>query len=199
MKRIVIASNNKHKIKEISQILCNYELLTLEEIGYSQDIDETGTTFLENALIKAKTINRFLKEKGITADVLSDDSGLCVNSLHGAPGIYSARYGKENNSKSNRDRLLSELESYEDRRAYFTCTMVLYHPNDTYESSVGNTEGIILKQERGNTDFGYDCIFFSLELNKSFGEATDKEKNAVSHRGKALTALLKSIHEKKDQ
>lgn len=193
MKKIILASNNKHKVKEIKEILDNVEILTLNDIEYFDEIEETGSTFLENALIKARTISEYLKLKNLDYDVLSDDSGLCCVGLNGAPGIYSARYaGEHGNSKANRDKLISELID-KNKEAYFNCTLVLYHSNGTYEYKEGKTYGKIINEEIGDTSFGYDCIFLSDDLNKTFGEATDIEKNKVSHRYRALEQIKELI------
>lgn len=193
MKKIVLASNNKHKIKEFKEILSNVEILTLNDIKFFEEIEETGTTFLENALIKASTISKYLKEKGLDYDVIADDSGLCCESLNLAPGIYSARYsGVHDNSKANRDKLINELKD-KDRTAYFNCTIVLYHIDGTYDYKEGKTYGKIIDEEIGDTSFGYDCIFLSDDLNKTFGEASSEEKNKVSHRYRALEQIKKLI------
>ena len=193
MKTIVLASNNKHKIKEVKDILGNINILTLNDIGYLEDIEETGNTFLENALIKAKTISEYLKEKGLDYDVLSDDSGLCCVGLNLEPGIYSARYaGDHGDDKANRDKLISNLKD-KDRSAYFNCTLVLYHIDGTYDYREGKTYGKIIDEERGDTSFGYDCIFLSDDLIKTFGEATSDEKNSLSHRSRALSQIKELI------
>ena len=192
MDRIVLASNNKHKIKEIKEILSNYEILSLNDIDFIDDIVEDGNSFEENALIKAKTIHDYLKSKDLEYIVMADDSGLCVNSLNGEPGIYSARYAKEHDDKANRDKLLKELEG-KNREAYFNCTIVVYYPNETYKTFVGKTYGEITTEEIGKTDFGYDCVFLSKDLNKTFGEASEEEKNSVSHRGRALKEVMKEL------
>lgn len=189
METIVLASNNKHKIKEFKEILTDYEILSLADIGFEEDIEETGATFEENALIKAKTIQEYIKEKGMDYIVISDDSGLCVDSLGGMPGVYSARYaGEHGNNVKNRAKLQTELEG-KDRTAYFICTIVVYYPNGEYKAFEGRTYGKITKEEIGSKDFGYDCIFYSDELNKTFGEATEEEKNSVSHRGRAIEKM----------
>ena len=193
METIVIASNNKHKIKEFRELITDYNILSLDDIDYYDEIEENGKTFIENALIKAKTIHEFLKEKKLDYIVVADDSGLCVDSLGGEPGIYSARYsGIHGDSQANRDKLLENLND-KDRSAYFVCTIIVYYPNDTYKTFVGKTYGEITKEELGNKDFGYDCIFYSNDLNKTFGEATEGEKNSVSHRGRAIHELLKEL------
>ena len=189
MKKIILASNNEHKIKEFKDILNNYEIISLKDIGYNDDIVEDGKTFLENATIKADTIHKFLKEKKKNYIVISDDSGLSVDSLNGEPGIFSARYaGVHGNNKANRDKLIKKLKGKE-KKAHFECTIVMIYPNGEHKSFYGQTEGVIIEEEKGKTDFGYDCIFYSTELNKTFGEATEEEKNKVSHRGRAIEKL----------
>lgn len=193
MKKIVLASNNIHKIKEFNEILDNVEILTLSDIGYLEEIEETGETFLENALIKASTISNYLKSKGLDYDVLADDSGLCCLGLDLGPGVYSARYAGEHvEPKANRDKLIKELNE-KDKTAYFICTIVLYHIDGTYEYKEGKTYGKIINEELGDTSFGYDAIFLSDELNKTFGEASSEEKNSVSHRARALEQIKELI------
>jgi len=190
MKTIVLATNNKHKLKEFREILKDYNIITLNDIEYFDDIEETGETFEDNALIKAETIHKYLKEKDLEYIVISDDSGLCVDSLNGAPGIYSSRYaGVHGNIQANRDKLQKELEG-KDRNAYFICTIIVYYPNGEHKTFAGKTFGEIAKEELGNKDFGYDCIFYSKDLNKTFGEASEEEKNSVSHRGRAISKML---------
>lgn len=192
MRKIVLASNNKHKVKEIKEILSDIELLTLNDIGFNEEIDETGTTFLENALIKAETVSKFLKNNNLDYDVLSDDSGLSCIALDGKPGVYSARYASDHDIKLNRTKLISDLKD-KDKKAYFNCTLVLYHIDGKYEYAEGKTYGTIIEEEKGDTSFGYDCIFLSDDLKKTFGEATDQEKNSVSHRFRALNQIKKYL------
>lgn len=189
MKKVVLASNNQHKIKEFKQILDNVEIITLNDIGYFDEIEETGKTFLENALIKARTISEFLKNKNLNYDVLSDDSGLCCLGINLEPGIYSARYaGDHSNGKLNRQKLINNLKG-KNKESYFNCTIVLHHIDGTYEYKEGKTFGKIIDEERGDTSFGYDAIFLSDDLGKTFGEATSAEKNKVSHRYRALEQI----------
>lgn len=188
MKKIVLASNNKHKVKEIKNILSDYDILTLNDISFYDDIIEDGKTFLDNALIKAKAISKYIREKGLNYDVIADDSGLCCNGLDGAPGVYSARYAGNHDDKANRKKIIEELKD-KDKTAYFVCCMVLYHPDDTYSSYEGTTSGVIISEEKGKTDFGYDCIFLSDDLGVTFGEACDEDKNNVSHRKRALEKI----------
>jgi len=193
MDKIVLASNNKHKISEFKEILSDYEILSLKDIGFDEDIVEDGNSFLENAFIKTDAVSSFLKNKGLNYIIIADDSGLCVNSLDGAPGIYSARYaGEGHNDQKNRNKLLKEL-SGKDRSAYFICVIAVLYPNGIKKSFEGRVNGSITEEEIGDTSFGYDCIFYSDELNKTFGEANDYEKNKVSHRGRAIEEMLKEF------
>lgn len=190
MKTIVLASNNKNKIKEFKEIFSDYNILSLNDIGFNDEIEETGETFLENAVIKAKTIHLFLKEKNFVYDVVSDDSGLCVEALNGAPGVYSARYaGGHGNDDENIKKLLKELEDKDNRKAYFICSIVLYKSDGKYYDVEGKTCGTITNKKIGDDSFGYDPVFLSDDLGKTFGQATADEKNKVSHRGRAIDEL----------
>lgn len=195
MEKVIIASNNMNKIREFSEMLGkDTQMLSLHDVGFDAEIDENGETFFDNALIKAKTISLFLREKGISAPVYADDSGLSVNALNGAPGVHSARYaGIHGDDKKNRNLLLKNLENITDRSAYFISVIACYYPDDTYVFGVGKTYGRILRREEGNGGFGYDCIFYSDDLKKSFGLATAEEKNAVSHRYRALKDVMTKI------
>ena len=188
--RLVIASNNAHKIHEIKQSLSGKfeEILSLAEAGVSHETIEDGETFMENALKKAREIAEIT---GSAA--LADDSGLCVDALGGAPGVYSARYSGDHNDKSNREKLLKELGDSVDRTAYFQCAIALVYPDGKELVAEGRTYGNILFEECGEGGFGYDCLFESEDLKKSFGEATAQEKNSVSHRHRALQALLEQL------
>lgn len=193
MKKIVLASSNKHKVKEFKEILDNVEILTLEDINFTKEIEENGESFLDNALIKAHEVSKYLKDNNLDYDVLADDSGLCVPSLNGEPGVMSARYTGDHDSKKNRDLLIKNLKDKE-KSAHFSSTIVLYHPDDTYEVGEGKTYGQIIDKELGDTSFGYDSIFLSNDLGKTFGEATPEEKNSVSHRYRALLEIKKYIN-----
>ena len=193
MKKVVLASNNKHKIKEFKEILDNVEIITLNDIGYLDDIDETGSTCLENSLLKAESVSKYLVSKNMDYDVLADDSGLFCVGINLEPGIYSARYaGLYGDNVLNRKKLLENLKG-KNREAYFCSVIVLYHIDGTYEYSEGKTYGKIIDEERGDTSFGYDCIFLSDDLGKTFGEATSIEKNGVSHRSRALKEIKKML------
>ena len=192
MNKIVVATNNSHKLKEIKEILKGYEILSLKDIDFNDEIVEDGNSFEENSLIKARTVHNYLKSKNLDYIVLADDSGLCCDALNGEPGIYSARYAGEHDDKANRKKLIKELEG-KDKTAYFNCTIVLYYPNDNYKVFEGKTYGIIIDEEKGESGFGYDPIFYSNDLNKTFAEATEEEKNSVSHRGRAIKEMLKEL------
>lgn len=180
---IVAATGNAHKLKEIRAILGDWKILSATEAGFFDEIEETGETFAENALIKAKAV---CEATGLPA--LADDSGLCVVVLNGAPGVHSSRYSG-GGDRENRRLLLQNLENETDRRAYFASAVALVFPNGETVTAEGRTYGSILTEERGENGFGYDSLFFSDDLGKSFGEADEEEKNRVSHRGRALAAL----------
>lgn len=187
--RIVVASNNKGKLSEIRSILGDkYDIVSLSDIGLDIDIEETGTTFEANAMLKAKAV---FDLSGIAT--LADDSGLEVEFLGGKPGVYSARYAGDHSDQANIDKLLNELVGVEDRRARFVSAVVLYSGADNIISVRGVTSGKILTSREGCGGFGYDPIFFSDDLGKSFGLASEDEKNSVSHRGRALSALCDQL------
>ena len=191
MENIILASNNKHKIMQFKQILNDDIIISLEDIGFYEEIEETGTTFLENALIKAKTVSEYAKNKGLLYPAIADDSGLEVDALSGEPGVYSARYAGDHDFKKNRDYLIQRLKPYKNKSAHLTCCLVKYYPNGEYICAYGKTDGHIIDEELGDTSFGYECIFYSNELNKTFGEASSEEKNLISHRGRAINELKK--------
>lgn len=190
MQTIVSATNNSHKVKEFKEILgSQFNIVSLSDIGVNIEVVEDADTFYGNALKKAKTVS---EATGMIA--LADDSGLMVEALNGAPGVYSARYGGEDgNSELNRKKLIQEMCGIKDRRAAFYTCIVLYFPDGKIITAEGRTEGEILTSEVGTNGFGYDSLFYSYDLKKSFGEATADEKNSVSHRGRALTALCAKL------
>ena len=191
MKKIVLASKNQNKIKEFNELLgSDFKILSLEDIGFGREISETGETCTENAKIKAETVAEFMKENGLEYPVLSDDSGLFINALGGEPGVNSARYAGDHNDASNRKKVLEKLENRMDRTAYFECALCYIYGNEL-RLFQGRAYGEITTEEIGKTDFGYDCIFYSADLEKTFGEATKEEKDSVSHRARAVEALKK--------
>ncbi len=184
-KILVVASGNKNKLREIAEIFNDYKVVSQGELGFHEDVEETGDTFAENALIKARAASAALG-----ATVVADDSGLCVDALNGEPGVYSARYsGGHGNDAENRALLLKNMEGKTDRSAHFTCAIAVVFPDGKEITVEGKTYGKILKEEIGTEGFGYDCLFESDDLKKSFGVATFKEKNQVSHRFRALQKL----------
>lgn len=187
---LIIASNNKHKIKEIKTILHDKfdAILSLEEAAIKCDPEENGATFIENALIKVNEI-----AKHTACAVLGDDTGLCVNALNGEPGVRSARYAGEHDNAKNRAKLLAELQKATDRTAHFSTAVALRYPDGKIVTAEGRVDGYILEREDGTNGFGYDSLFYCPEIGKSFGVASDSEKNSVSHRARALSNLLKII------
>lgn len=189
-KVLVVATGNAHKIREIAEIFTEYKVVSQKEMGFAEEVEETGKTFTENALIKARAA-----VKALGLPVLADDSGLCVDALNGAPGVYSARYsGEHGNDAANRVCLLKKLEGIENRSAHFTCAMALVFPDGKEITVEGKTHGKILHEEVGNGGFGYDALFESVDLKKSFGVASAEEKNKVSHRFRALEELRKYLN-----
>lgn len=192
--KIVVASGNKAKLREIAQIFKGYDIVSMQEAGFTQDIDETGETFEENALIKARAVSEALH-----CAALADDSGLCVDALGGAPGVHSARFcGRHGDDAANNRLLLEKLKDVpeKERTAYFESCVALVFENGENITASGRTYGRILEREEGGGGFGYDPLFFSCDLGKSFGVAAPEEKNAVSHRGRALAALAQKLKER---
>lgn len=194
MRKIVAATVNAHKLQEIRAILKGWEILSQHDVGYVGDVEETGETFLENAALKAWAVS---KATGLPA--LADDSGLCVRALSGDPGVHSARYASRDGSNAsdedNRKLLLKNMKDVGDRSAYFESAIVLMFPDGTQVTASGRSYGRILEEETGYNGFGYDCLFYSEELQKSFASATEEEKNSVSHRGRALRQLVEKLSE----
>ena len=187
--KLVVATGNAHKLREIAQIFTEYEVVSQKQMGFDEDVEETGTTFIENALIKARSAS-----KALGCIALADDSGLCVDALGGAPGVYSARYcGHHGDDKANRDLLLKNMQGETNRYAHFTSAIALVYPNGQEVVVEGHTYGNILHEEQGDGGFGYDCIFESEDLGISFGLATAEQKNEVSHRFRALQALREKL------
>ncbi|TDT58420.1 XTP/dITP diphosphatase [Fonticella tunisiensis] len=191
--RIIIASNNKHKVDEIKAILREFpfEILSLKEAGIDIEVDEDGKTFEENALKKAVEV---MKVSGEMA--LADDSGLEVYALDGEPGVYSARFaGEHGNDKKNNKKLLNLLKNVpdEERGARFVSIIALVSPDGEQIIGRGYIEGKIGYEEKGKNGFGYDPLFIVPELNKTFGELTSEEKNLISHRSRALADLKSKL------
>ncbi len=193
--KFVLASRNKKKIKELKTILLSegidVQLLSLDDIGYTEEIEENGSTFEENAVIKASCPAK-LGYIGI-----ADDSELCVDYLNGAPGIYSARYSG-GSDKDNNKKVLSELEGvpYEQRTARFVCAMACVFPDGDKIVCRGEVEGKILNEEQGEGGFGYDPMFYYEPFGKTFGETEQEKKNTVSHRYNAIKQLAAELKRK---
>lgn len=196
--KIVLASRNKHKIEEWQATLKKYidgvEILSLDDVGIFEDIEEDGDSFEENALIKARVAAR----SGYIG--IGEDSGLEVTSLGGAPGIYSARYaGEHGNDSANNQLLLENLKDKEDRSAKFVCAIGCIFPEGTDCGEVfrGETEGRIIDEYRGDGGFGYDPLFLYEPFGKTFSEMSSEEKNSISHRGRAIELFAKRLAELK--
>lgn len=181
--KIAIATNNRNKLKEIRAVLGGFfdEMLSLGDLGIDVEIEETGATLTENALIKARTIRDMT---GLAS--LADDSGLMCDALGGAPGVYSARYAGEEHDDAKNNALLLKNIAGKDRTAHFCSVIALCLPDGREYTAEGRVDGVITEEARGNGGFGYDPLFFSPELGKTFAEASADEKNSVSHRGRAL-------------
>ena len=190
LSKLVIASNNKKKRAEIEDILTclGIQVVPAEQTIFVEVVED-APDFQGNAKKKA---DAFMQANQCAA--LADDSGLCVDTLDGAPGVYSARFaGEHATDADNNAKLLHDLEGAGDRSAYFICALHLSIPNNKYITAEGRVEGLILEQETGDTGFGYDPLFFCPELGKTFAQASAKEKASVSHRGRALRALQQKL------
>jgi XTP/dITP diphosphohydrolase len=187
--KLIIASNNKHKIYEIKKILGTKfdEILSISEAGISHETVEDGTTFMENAIKKAKEIAEISG-----AYALADDSGICCDALGGAPGIYSARFSG-GDDEDNNAYLLKMLEDKEDKSAHYTCAIGLCSPEGELTLAEGYMYGSITKDRRGERGFGYDPLFIPTGETRTVAEMTDEEKNAISHRANALSLLLEKL------
>ncbi len=191
--KMVLASRNAHKIKELQTLLSQYiediEILSLDDVGIFGEIEENGETYRDNALIKA----RVAASSGYIG--LGDDSGLSVRALGGAPGVYSARYaGGHGDYAANNAFLLKNLEGESDRFAEFVCTLACVFPDEREPIVVeGRTAGVIIDSERGKEGFGYDPLFYYEPFGKTFAELTAEEKNSISHRGRAIELFASEL------
>ncbi|MGO0154655.1 XTP/dITP diphosphatase [Leuconostoc mesenteroides] len=193
--KLIIASNNTHKITEIEALLAaisiDLPVVSLQEIGDVPEIVEDGTTFEENAVKKVETIAKVAPNDYI----LADDSGMSVDALNGEPGVYSARYAGDHDDQANIDKVLQKLTQFpkEQRTAHFNSVIALHSPKGSNLIVNGQVDGYITESERGQDGFGYDPIFFVPSMNKTFAEMSASEKNAISHRGLALQELGKKL------
>ena len=182
--RFVLATHNPGKLREMGEILKDFgiEVVSPRDLGITVDVEETGTTFAENAMLKAKAIC-----KAANLPAIADDSGLCVDALGGAPGVYSARYGGEGlDDKGRYLLLLSSLRGAPTRAAHFACAVACAFPNGDTLTAEGRCDGSIAYAPLGEGGFGYDPVFLLPGTGKTFGQLTQEEKSAVSHRGRAL-------------
>ena len=190
--KFVLASHNKGKLAEMQAVLAELgiEVVMLAELGIDVDVEETGETFAENAALKAKAI---MAASGLPA--IADDSGLCVNWLNGAPGVYSARYGGLDDDAARYRLLLQNLRGATDRSAYFHTAIVCAFPNGDVLTAEGDCHGAIAFAPMGDGGFGYDPVFLVPSLRKTFAQLTPEEKNAISHRGNALRTFAAELKE----
>ncbi len=190
--QVVAATHNKNKVREFREILgpLGYEVLSAEEAGYFYEPEETGSTFMENSLIKARAIYAACHRAAI-----ADDSGLVIDALGGEPGVYSARYGGLEKNEDRVSLVLSKMENVpdEERTARFCCAIAFVSGDGTEVTAEGKVEGVITRAPEGENGFGYDPIFYSPELGMTFARAGADEKNAVSHRGRALRSLSEKL------
>ncbi|UII55089.1 XTP/dITP diphosphatase [Cytobacillus spongiae] len=191
MKEMIIATKNKGKAKEFVRIFepMGFQVKTLADFPELEDVEETGTSFEENATLKAETISKQLGKM-----VIADDSGLVVDALDGEPGIYSARYaGEVKNDEANMDKLLDKMKGMDHRSARFYCALAVASPAFHTFTVHGTCEGSILHERRGTNGFGYDPIFFVEAIGKAMAELMPDEKNQLSHRAKAIKKLEDQI------
>jgi len=190
MQQLVIASNNAHKIGEISELVGDIELLSLKEIGFTEDIPEPYHTFEENALAKASAIYKFSEK-----NVFADDSGLCVHALNGEPGVDSAHYSGERDDEKNLQKVLAGLKGADNRSAFYKAVICLVWDGEVYYFE-GICEGRIIDEKRGEGGFGYDPIFIPEGYEQTFAELPLSTKNSVSHRGKAVKKMVEFLSER---
>ncbi len=191
--KLVLASKNAHKLEELRAILSaqGVEIVLERDVGADVDVEETGTTFEENALLKARAV---MEATGLPA--VADDSGLCVDALGGAPGVYSARYGGPGLDDAGRCRLLLEnMRGMMDRRCKFVSCICACFPGGEIVTARGECHGTLAYAPRGGDGFGYDPIFFVPDLKKTFAQLSPEEKNAISHRGNALKVFGERLAE----
>ncbi|WP_042474898.1 XTP/dITP diphosphatase [Bacillus ndiopicus] len=187
-KQVVIATKNKGKAKDFEALFTplGYEVLTMFDVAPDMEIEETGTTFEENAILKAEALATSLQML-----VIADDSGLAVDALNGEPGVYSARYAGDHDDEANIVKVLEKLQGVpeEQRTARFCCALAVAGPKLKTYTVFGTCEGVILQEKRGTNGFGYDPIFYVPNLQRAMAELSPEEKGAISHRGNAIRKL----------
>lgn len=196
--KVILASQNQHKLVELSAILSQlgFEIALESEYGLHVDVDETGTTFEENSLLKAEAV---MKASGLP--VLADDSGLMVDALDGAPGVYSARYGHKNSDAERIEYLLSNLKDVpaEQRTAKFVCVITCLWPDGRKIVARGECPGVITHEVHGENGFGYDPVFYLPELGMTYAELPSEQKNAISHRARALQEFCRKYQQMQEK
>ncbi len=193
MTTIILASNNKDKVKEVKEILKGYNVISLKDAGIDLDVEENGTTFEENALIKARAVCKLTGKL-----TMADDSGLEIDYLNKEPGVYSARYmGHDTSYDIKNAALIKRLEGVEgqDRSGRFVCAIAVCFPDGREIVKIGTMEGLISKEIVGDNGFGYDPIVYLPEYGKTSAQLDPEEKNKISHRGKALELIKKELDE----
>ena len=194
MKQVVIATKNKGKAKDFEALFgpFGYEVVTMFEVAPEVEIEETGTTFEENAILKAETLAKMLGQI-----VIADDSGLAIDALNGEPGVYSARYAGDHDDEANMVKVLENMKDVpEDQRtARFCCALAIAGPNMETKTVFGTCEGMIAHEKKGTNGFGYDPIFYVPALEKHMAELSAEEKGAISHRGNAIRKLALQLAE----
>lgn len=194
MKQVVIATKNKGKAKDFEALFgpFGYEVVTMFEVAPDVEIEETGTTFEENAILKAETLANMLGQI-----VIADDSGLAIDALNGEPGVYSARYAGDHDDEANMVKVLENMKDVpeEQRTARFCCALAIAGPNMETKTVFGTCEGVIAYEKKGTNGFGYDPIFYVPALEKHMAELSAEEKGAISHRGNAIRKLALQLAE----
>ncbi|MFY0743563.1 XTP/dITP diphosphatase [Solibacillus silvestris] len=194
MKQVVIATKNKGKAKDFEALFgpFGYEVVTMFEVAPDVEIEETGTTFEENAILKAETLAKMLGQI-----VIADDSGLAIDALNGEPGVFSARYAGDHDDEANMVKVLKNMKDVpEDQRtARFCCALAIAGPNMETKTVFGTCEGMIAHEKKGTNGFGYDPIFYVPALEKHMAELSAEEKGAISHRGNAIRKLALQLAE----
>ena len=194
MKQVVIATKNKGKAKDFEALFqpFGYEVVTMFEVAPDLEIEETGTTFEENAILKAETLAKMLGKI-----VIADDSGLAIDALNGVPGVYSARYAGDHDDEANMQKVLANMKDVPeaDRTARFCCALAIAGPNMTTKTVFGTCEGLIAQEKKGTSGFGYDPLFYVPALEKHMAELSADEKGAISHRGNAIRKLALQLAE----
>ena len=196
--KVILASKNPHKLTELSAILSQhgFEIALESEYGLDIDVDETGTTFEENSLLKAEAV---MKASGLP--VLADDSGLMVDALDGAPGVYSARYGHKSSDGERTEFLLENMKDVPDdkRTAKFVCVITCLWPDGRKIVARGECPGVITREVHGKNGFGYDPVFYLPELGMTYAELPSEQKNAISHRARALQDFCRKYQQMQEK